>query len=429
MNRVAEARVCDMGVPEAADRKSAVAEPEQATAVNRPLHAALLTGGQDPHYVYGLATALAGENVALDVIGSENEDCPAMHDAPKLRFLRLYGRHLPGSAVQRLGRMLLVYARLIGYGLRAKPRLFHILWNYKLSVFDRTLLMLLFKLRGRKIVLTAHNVNAGRRDGRDTLLNRVSLRVQYRLADHTFVHTEKMKTELLEQFRVSPGAVTVIPYGMNNAVPNSERTTAEARRLLGLRNEDKVVLYFGAIKPYKGLEYLVKAFDRIGPQDTDYKLLIAGERKKGSEAYLGAIEQMIDSSRCRAQILQRIRFIPDDEVELYFKAADVIGLPYTEIFQSGILFLAYSFGLPVIATDVGSFRECVLEDKTGFVCKPHDAADLGRVIERYFGSDLYRRREQRRPEIRDYVMQRHSWRTVASMTHSVYASLLPAGRA
>jgi glycosyltransferase involved in cell wall biosynthesis len=418
-----------MGVTEAAAGISLGTEPGQASAACQPLHTSLLTGGQDPHYAFGLATALVRENMALEVIGSDTEDCTAMHDTPKLRFLQLYGRHLPGNPMQRIGRVLLVYARLVGYGLRAKPRLFHILWNYKLPLFDRTLLMLLFRLSRRKVVLTAHNVNAGRRDGRDTLINRVSLRMQYRLADHTFVHTEKMKAELVEQFHVPTNAVTVIPYGMNNAVLNSKRTAAEARRLLGLRNEDKVILYFGAIKPYKGLEYLVKAFERAGPECPDYRLLIAGERKKGSEAYLDAIERTIDGSARRAQVLQRIGFIPDDEVEFYFKAADVAVLPYTEIFQSGILFLAYSFGLPVIATDVGSFRAHVVEGETGFMCSPCDAEDLGRAIERYFASNLYHELEQRRTEIREYAARRHSWSAVASITRSVYASLLPAGRA
>ena len=94
------------------------------------------------------------------------------------------------------------YARLIRYAATAKPRIFHILWNNKFESFDRTLLMLYYKVLGKKIVLTVHNVNAGRRDSKDTRLNRLTLRIQYRLADHIFVHTEKMKRELIEEFGV-----------------------------------------------------------------------------------------------------------------------------------------------------------------------------------------------------------------------------------
>src|SRR5690348_10588846 len=116
-----------------------------------------------------------------------------------------------------------------------------------------------------------------------------------------------------------------------------------------------------------------------------------------------------------------MEFISDAEMELYFKAADVMVLPYKEIFQSGILFLAYSFGLPVVATDVGSFREEISEGSTGFLCRPADPADLAKAIERYFASDLYWNLAVRRAEIREYVNSTHSWDTAAELTRSAYA--------
>ena len=91
-----------------------------------------------------------------------------------------------------------------------------------------------------------------------------------------------------------------------------------------------------------------------------------------------------------ATVLRKIQFIPDDEVEVYFKAADVLALPYTHLFQSGVLFLAYNFGLPVVSTDVGSIREDVLEGVTRYLCKPRDPADLTGAIEEYFDSGCSR---------------------------------------
>ncbi len=150
--------------------------------------------------------------------------------------------------------------------------------------------------------------------------------------------------------------------------------------------------------------------------------------KKGYEEYWRSIEQRIECDPCRQKVLQRIEFIPDAETEVYFKAADVAVLPYTEIFQSGILFLAYSFGLPVIATDVGSFRENVIEGTTGFICSPRNADDLTAVIERYFASDLFRELNERRFQIRHYAMAMHSWDVVGEMTRNVYVGLLPLGK-
>jgi glycosyltransferase involved in cell wall biosynthesis len=392
--------------------------------VQSELDVALLTGGQDRHYAFGLAMALIAKGVGLEVIGSDLVDGPEMHITPRLRFLNLHGSKQEASVAVRIKRIMVGYTRLIRYSATAKPKIFHILWNNKFQLFDRTLLMLYYKLLGKKIVLTAHNVNAGRRDSEDSLINYLTLRVQYGLADHIFVHTKKMKDELLERFHVGKSAVTIIPYGINNAVPDTELTAAEAKQRLGIRDGERTVLFFGAIKPYKGLEYLVGAFQKIATVQGNYRLIIAGERKKGSEEYLSKIEQAIGRDSSREQVIQKIEFIPDAETELYFKAADVAVLPYTEIFQSGILFLAYSFGLPVIATDVGSFGEDIIEGRTGFVCKPRDPDDLGAAIQRYFDSDLFKELEQRRQEIRDYVLSRHSWEVVGDLTRSVYSGLL-----
>ena len=393
-------------------------------SVQPQLEVGLLTGGQDRHYAVGLAMALIAKDVCLDVIGSDSIDGPEMHCNARLRFLNLHGNQEDASVALKIKRILASYVRLIRYAGTAKPRIFHILWNYKFQLFDRTLLMLYYKLLGKKVVLTAHNVNAGRRDSKDSLLNRLTLEFQYGLADHIFVHTKKMKNELVERFHVGKTAVTVIPYGINNAVPYTDLTSVEAKQRLGIRNDERTVLFFGAIKPYKGLEYLVAAFQQIAAAREDCRLIIAGERKKGSEEYLNAIQQSIGRDPSREQVIQKICFIPDDETEMYFKAADVAVLPYTEIFQSGILFLAYSFGLPVISTDVGSFADDIIEGRTGLVCKPRDSNDLAAAIKRYFDSDLFGELEHRRPEIRDYALSRHSWDVVGDLTRDVYSDLL-----
>jgi len=88
-----------------------------------------------------------------------------------------------------------------------------------------------------------------------------------------------------------------------------------------------------------------------------------------------------------------------------------------------VLFLAYSFGLPVVATDVGSLRNDIIEGRTGFICKPRDAASLAGAIKKYFESDLHRELDDRKQEIRDYARARHSWSDVAAITQGVYRSL------
>ena len=385
---------------------------------------ALLTGGADRPYVFGLATSLISQGAALDLVGSDDLDFPQFHGKPGVNFLNLRGsQRTDASFVSKVFRVSMYYAKLIRYVSTAKPKVFHILWNNKFEFFDRTLLMLYYQVLGKRIVLTLHNVNAGRRDSRDTRLNRLTLRIQYRLADHIFVHTEKMKRELIEEFGVQGSRVTVIPFGINNAVPNTRLTPLGARQRLGIRDEKKTILFFGNITPYKGLEYLIAAFQQTLARREDYQLIIAG-RPDNCERYWTMIRDAIREDVQAGRILLRTDFVPDEETEIYFKAADVLVLPYKHIYQSGVLFLGYSFGLPVLAADVGSLKDEIVEGKTGFVFRPKDPVDLARAIERYFASDLYADLNNRRQEIRDYAKERHSWDVVGQMTTSVYAGLL-----
>jgi glycosyltransferase involved in cell wall biosynthesis len=419
---VADAIACNFDVIEA----HAVDEPNAVVMIFRPrCNIALLTGGEDRHYAFGLAMALASQEVSLDVIGSDEVDSPEMHHTAQLRFLNLRGNQRPDAGVWRkLWRVAAYYLRLVRYAATARPTIFHILWNNKFLAFDRTLLTLYYKILGKQIVLTAHNVNAGRRDATDSLLNRLTLKTQYRLADHIFVHTDKMRTQLVQEFAVRERRVTVIPYGINNALPDTGLSPAAARARLGIDRDSRTILFFGSIAPYKGLEYLVAAFQMLAAGPGDYRLIIAGRPKKQHQQYWNRLARTIERDPSRERIIRKIHYIPDQDTEIYFKAADVLVLPYTEIFQSGVLFLGYSFGLPVIASDVGSLRDDVVEGTTGFVCKPRDTADLARTIEGYFSSDLFTRLNARRCEIRDYAVRRHSWDAVGQMTRRVYAELL-----
>ena len=386
----------------------------------------LLTGGGDRPYAFGLASALTAKGVCLDMIGGDDNDRPEFHNTAKMRFINLRrNRRQNAGLAEKASNLLIYYVRLILYATVARPKIFHILWNSKIEWFDRTLLILYYRLLGKKVVLTAHNVNAGVRDSNDTALNRLTLKVQYRLSDRIFVHTEKMKRELLDEFGVREAAVRVIPFGFNNAVPTTLLTPDEAKRRLGLQDDQKTILFLGRIVPYKGLEYLVAAFEQIVSAGGDFRLIIAGQVEgRDCQKYAENILRGLSREAIRERTILKIGFIPDEDLEIYFKAADVFVLPYTHIFQSGVLFLGYSFGTPVIASDVGSLRDDIVEGKTGFLFQPKDSRDLGKAIEAYFECDLYRCLNQHRQEIREYAAARHSWDVVGEATRNVYAELL-----
>jgi D-inositol-3-phosphate glycosyltransferase len=388
------------------------------------LRVGLLTGGNDRPYALGLASALVSQGILTDFVASDALDSPELHQSPLINFLNLRKDQNENVNFQRkIVRLLAYYSRLVGYAAVSKARIFHILWNNKFELIDRIGLMLYYRLLGKKIVLTAHNVNAAKRDGRDSLLNWLSLKFQYTMSDHIFVHTEKMKEELRTDFGLPESKMSVIPFGINNTIPTSQMTVLEARKRLGVPAGENTALFFGQIAPYKGLEYLIAAMVELTKRGAAPRLIIAGKVKRGLEGYWDDIQREINRTGIRGRVIERIEFIPDSEVELYFKAADVVIIPYANIFQSGVPFLAYSFGLPLIVTDVGSLREDIVDGKTGLICKPRDPIDLAEKIETYFTSDLYRRLESRRLEIKNFANEKYSWTRVGEITRGVYRRL------
>lgn len=157
--------------------------------------------------------------------------------------------------------------------------------------------------------------------------------------------------------------------------------------------------------------------------DDSYRLVIAGEIKD-CPAYWGDIERLIEKHDLGKHVIKKIKHIPDDEVEVFFKASDVLVLPYTFIFQSGVPFLSYSFGLPLIAADVGSLREVIVEGKTGMICRKEDPADLADKIRDYFKSDLFRNLSESMENIKKYGNDVYSWDGIGSTIRGVYDDVL-----
>lgn len=391
--------------------------------VLRPV-VAVLTAGRDQPYAFGLATALVDRGLTMDLITGDELDLPFLRNKPGMRLLNFRGDQRPEvGLISRISRVGLYYYKLLRYALTSPAPIFHILWNNKFEYFDRTVVMLYYRSMRKRIVLTLHNVNAGRRDRNDSRLNRATLRIQYQLAHHLFVHSENTRDELCEEFGVRQSKVTVIPFGINNAAPQTDLTAKEAKRRLGLRADDKAILFFGRITPYKGLEYLIAAFRQALTCVTKLRLVIAGSPDQ-CEDYWQAIRKDIQNEVQRGKILLRAEFIPDEETEVYFKAADALVLPYRDVYQSGVLFLAQSFGLPVLAADVGSLKDDIQHGTNGYLFRPEDSRGLAVVIDQYFANELYANLDSLRPAIRARAAALHSWEVVSQMTMSVYAGLL-----
>ena len=390
------------------------------------LKVSLLTGGGDPNYAIPLTCSLIENGVFVDFIGSDTmKDDPLFADSTRVRYWNLRGnqdRRAP--LIKKIIRVWRYYCRLVKYCLATDSRIIHVLWLNKITYFDRTLMNVFYKALGKTVVFTAHNVNAGKRDGNDSILNRCTLKFLYHIVDKVIVHTNRMKSQLVDEFKICESKILVMPFGINQFIPCTELSAMEAKKSLGILPDSRTILFFGRIVPYKGLEYLIPAFATAKKQDGEMMLIIAGMIERGCDSYWERIQQLIKTAGVSDSILYRLEFIADKDIEIFFKASDLLVLPYKHIFQSGPLFTAFRFGLPVVATDVGSIREDVEVGQNGFICKQQDSSDMAEKIGGYFESDLYRNLSQRRERIITHANTRYSWEKNGRLLKSVYRSLL-----
>lgn len=199
-------------------------------------------------------------------------------------------------------------------------------------------------------------------------------------ADYFIVMSRSVEQDLLTLYpqavyRYSPHPVYDI-FG-----PGLEKT--EARRRLGLKSR-RVILYFGLIRPYKGLDILIRAARQLQTLQEDFTILVVGECYQDPEGY----RQLARENGVEDVFDWRLEFVPDDEVGLYFSAADVVALPYKTATQSGIVQIAYHFNRPVIVTRVGGLPEIVADGEVGYVVPPESSA-LAEALGRFFREDRF----------------------------------------
>jgi glycosyltransferase involved in cell wall biosynthesis len=278
-----------------------------------------------------------------------------------------------------------------------------------------SIFFLLLRLLGTRLVITAHNVLPHENSTIDRLL-RYGI---YRAAGQIIVHSEHIKSKLANDFGIDQEKVRVIPHGnFDHYVPGKPISKAEARASLNLSEADNVVLFFGYIREYKGLDLLLDAFEICAKQGKPFKLVIAGapQTLEMENHYRRRIEQIsMDDS-----ITFHASFIPAEKVAAYFIASDVVALPYKEIDHSGIVHLAYSFARPLIATNVGDFSEVIENGKSGYLLKENNAKCLSESILEAFSNRTHL--EDMGNHAHKLSKTRYSWIEIAKKTKELYES-------
>jgi glycosyltransferase involved in cell wall biosynthesis len=201
-----------------------------------------------------------------------------------------------------------------------------------------------------------------------------------------------------------------------NQFKKKDLSKEESRKILGIPAEQEMLLFFGYIREYKGLKHLIRALPEIRAKRPRAHLFVVGDFwEKNKEEY----EQLIRETGTEQAVTLVDGYLPDDEVEPYFAAADLCVLPYESATQSGVIQIAYSFGLAVVATAVGGLPEVVLDGETGFVVPPKEDKKLAETVVRFF-------EENRAEAFRERIKEedsRYSWDRMTEHVDNLAAQL------
>lgn len=258
---------------------------------------------------------------------------------------------------------------------------------------------------GYKVVWTVHNLYPHDRTHFD--LDRLARLAISSLATALIVHCEQARSLVRRHFFRKDG-VFAIPHGHFVDVYPNTLSSAEARQRLGIAQDSLVYLFFGNLRPYKGVEILLDAF--CGLKGQDLRLLLAVKER---DAYSTALIERARQLDPRI-LVHTAHFFPNEDFQLFLNAADVAVLPFLEVLTSGSAITALSFGRPVIAPATGCLPE-LLDNSVGIVYDPGEAGALGQAMQtiRKHDAAAYGRAAYRRA-------RSLSWDSIARLTLEAY---------
>ena len=238
---------------------------------------------------------------------------------------------------------------------------------------------LMEKFMGKNIkkMFLCHNVFPHERFPMDRFLTKLVLKE----GDYFITQSSMDAQDLLSVKADAKYKQTVHPT--YNAFKMKDMSKDEAREILDMSKDEKALLFFGFVREYKGLKHMINALPKVVDQVENVKLYIVGDFDGDKDTYL----QLIKEKQVEDHIRIFDGYIPDDEVEKFFAASDLVVLPYESATQSGIVQIAYGFQKPVVVTNVGGLPEVVEHEKTGYVVEAFDDEQLADAVIRFFEED------------------------------------------
>lgn len=335
-------------------------------------------GGLD-FYDLGLCEAIAKTGFSVTLYTSDSTTLD-QHIALSTRVRKVYrGAYGKASRMVRGIRYVVGVLRAVFDAWQRKTRLahFHLFEFSWLELIN----ILVFRLIRAKIVATVHDVDVLDRINDIRSQRRYQKFVPY--VDMYLVHTDYAANALCKVLPEAKGRLEIVTHSDSDFVFGFDGDRMAARKMIGAstHEDDLLVLFFGQIKEVKGLDVLISAFSIVANSNSRAQLLIAG---KAWRTDFEKFEKQIADLGLSERVIRHIRFIDNKDVPVYFKAADVVVLPYRKVYNSGVLLRAMDYGAAIIASDLEPFRQVISDGKNGVLFSSGDsdalAVQLNRVL-------------------------------------------------
>lgn len=354
------------------------------------------------HYSYNLCNALSGiKNIQVELITSASYELEGFKHNFHVRKL-----------FRRSRQYLIDIWKFIFYILNTKPDIVHFQSTLKFPFIEKFVIGLFKKSGIKNIVFTVHDALPHKQRFYHALLYRWF----YNSIPKIIVHSHSAHRIVVNELDYK-GKIKIIPHGEYSFFRenNSSITCAEARLYLGFDLRKKIILFFGHIRPDKGIAYLIESFSKVVSIYHNTLLAIVGSPEESFQKYT----TMIRNFKIEDKVFTRLQHIPVEDIPFYITAADFLVLPYIESTTSGIAQLAYGFSKPIIATDVGNIPEVIEDGETGFIVPPRNVDKLAEKMLILLNNEMLLKKMS-------YTIQekskKFSWENIACDTVNFYSS-------